>query len=164
MKVENMNVEQLIEFISQSGVEAPLWLVDGARIKSGEPLSDAELHEYAEIFCKQARSVEAITYLLECRRRFGVTPDGDDVFVHGHAAMLVDQNVIELLLQHQVEAVILQENPGERYLAVMRFYQGDRIKREQDSSTWMRDFIDNVFIEGIAAFRKGELTVPANLH
>ncbi|EPH6016518.1 hypothetical protein ACTD2Z_004301 [Yersinia enterocolitica] len=41
---------------------------------------------------------------------------------------------------------------------------GDRLNQAQNGSTWMRDFIDSVFIEGVKALFQGEVEPTKNLH
>ncbi|CNE05408.1 Uncharacterised protein [Yersinia pseudotuberculosis] len=142
----------------------PGWLIDGCLTRPTEPLTDNEYQEFAEYYCKQIRSVEALTYLVECKGRFGMDMQGGAIFRHENIVMQIDQQVIETLLQHQIETALMEERPAERYLAVMKFYMGDRLNQAQNGSTWMRDFIDSVFIEGVRAICQGETEPTKNLH
>ncbi|CNI72538.1 Uncharacterised protein [Yersinia pekkanenii] len=164
MNLKDMDKEQLIEHVKVSGIDVPGWLIDGCLTRPTEPLTDNEYQEFAEHYCKQIRSVEALTYLVECRSRFGMDMQGGAIFRHENIVMQIDQQVIETLLQHQIETVLMEERPAERYLAVMKFYMGDRLNQAQNGSTWMRDFIDSVFIEGVKAIFQGEAEPTKNLH
>ncbi|RXA96923.1 hypothetical protein [Yersinia sp. 2105 StPb PI] len=162
--LKDMDREQLIEHAKASGIDVPDWLINGCLTRPVEPLADSELQEFAELYCKQVRSVEALTYLVECKRRFGSDMQGGVIFRHEKIIMQIDLQVIETLLQHQIETVLLEERPTERYVAVMKFYMGDRLNQAQNGSTWMRDFIDSVFIEGVNALFRGEVEPTKNLH
>ncbi len=164
MNAKDIDKEQLIEHVKASGLDVPGWLIDGCLTRPAEPLTDSELQEFAELYCKQIRSIEALTYLVECKRRFGVDMQGGAIFRHEKIVMQIDQQVIETLLQHQIETALLEERPAERYLAVMKFYMGDRLNQAQNGSTWMRDFIDSVFIEGVKALFQGKAEPTKNFH
>lgn len=162
--LKDMDREQLIEHVKASGIDVPKWLINGCLTRPAEALTDSEFQEFAELYCKQARSVEALTYLVECKSRFGMDMQGGAIFRHEKIVMQIDQQVIETLLQHQIETALLEERPTERYVAVMKFYMGDRLNQARNGSTWMRDFIDSVFIEGVKALFQGEVEPTKNLH
>ncbi|EQC2671765.1 hypothetical protein ACY3SZ_002482 [Yersinia enterocolitica] len=164
MNTKDMDKEQLIEHVKASGLDVPGWLIDGCLTRPAEPLTDSEFQEFAELYCKQVRSIEALAYLVECKRRFGMDMQGGAIFRHEKIVMQIDQQVIETLLQHQIETALLEEHPAERYLAVMKFYMSDRLNQAQNGSTWMRDFIDSVFIEGVKALFQGKAEPTKNLH
>lgn len=164
MNLKNMDREQLIEHVKASGIDVPDWLINGCLTRPAEPLTDSEFQEFAELYCKQVRSIEALSYLVECKRRFGSDMQGGAIFRHEKIIMQIDQRVIETLLQHQIETALLEGRPTERYVAVMKFYMGDRLNQAQNGSTWMRDFIDSVFIEGVKALFQGEVEPTKNLH
>lgn len=159
-----MSLEQMAEYMKNNNSNVPDWLLDINRLNSGAKLSRDEMLEYAEFFCSQARSVEALTYLIECEKRFGLTDNGGRIFVHGNVTIQIDKDVIETLLKHQIESVILEMRPAERYISVMRFYLGDRLKREQEGSTWMIDFIDEVLISGSKFLISGEIQPAIEMH
>ncbi|MFU2146648.1 hypothetical protein ACM55O_10050 [Hafnia paralvei] len=159
-----MSLKQMVEYMKGSGTHVPEWLLDINRLNSGAELSRDEMLEYAEFFCSQARSVEALTYLIECEKRFGLAANGGHIFVHGNVIMQIDKRVIEVLLQYQIEAPILEMRPTERYISVMRFYLGDRQKRVQEGSTWMIDFIDEVLISGSKFLISGEIPPAIEMH
>lgn len=159
-----MSLEQMVEYMKSSGTHATDWLLDINRLNSGAELSRDEMLEYAECFCSQARSVEALTYLIECEKRFGLAANGEHIFVHGNVIIQIDKGVIETLLQCQIEAPILEKRSAERYISVMQFYLGDRLKREQEGSTWMIDFIDEVLISGSKFLISGEIPPAKEMH
>lgn len=163
-KFKDMTAEQIVELLKSSGKPVPKWMLDIDLMKSDGKLTEAELFEFAEFHSSQLRTNAALRYLRECIGRFGRSDDGGEIFVHENVVMQIDQHVIETLLQHQVEAPLLEERPKDRYITVMQFYQGDELKREQEGSTWMRDFIDDVLIEGAKAMIEGEMTLTKNLH
>ncbi|CNH58074.1 Uncharacterised protein [Yersinia intermedia] len=164
MNTKDMDKEQLIKHVKASGLDVPGWLIDGRLTRPAEPLTDSEFQEFAELYCKQVRSIEALAYLVECKRRFGSDMQGGAIFRHEKIIMQIDQQVIETLLQHQIETVLLEVRPAERYLAVMKFYMGDRLNQAQNGSTWMRDFIDSVFIEGVKALFQDKAEPTKNVH
>ncbi|WP_432321993.1 hypothetical protein [Yersinia enterocolitica] len=164
MNLKDMDRERLIEHVKASGIDVPDWLINGCLTRPAEPLTDSEFQEFAELYCKQVRSIEALAYLVECKSRFGSDMQGGAIFRHEKIIMQIDQQVVETLLQHQIETALLEERPAERYLAVMKFYMGDRLNQAQNGSTWMRDFIDSVFIEGVKALFQGKAEPTKNLH
>jgi hypothetical protein len=139
-----MSLKQMVEYMKGSGTHVPEWLLDINRLNSGAELSRDEMLEYAEFFCSQARSVEALTYLI--------------------VIMQIDKRVIEVLLQCQIESVILERGSADRYISVMQFYLDDRQKREQEGSTWMIDFIDEVLISGSKFLISGEIPPAIEMH
>lgn len=159
-----MSLEQMVEYMKSNNSNVPDWLLDINRLNSGAELSRDEMLEYAEFFCSQARSVEALTYLIECEKRFGLAANGGHIFVHDNITVQIDKHVIETLLKHQIEAPILEMRPTERYISVMRFYLGDRLKRVQEGSTWMIDFIDDVLISGSQFLISGEIPPAKEMH
>ncbi|MDN5986047.1 MAG: hypothetical protein L0I35_01060, partial [Hafniaceae bacterium] len=159
-----MSLEQMVEYMKNDNSNVPEWLLDINRLKSGAELSRDEMLEYAECFCSQARSVEALTYLIECEKRFGLAANGEHIFVHGNVIMQIDKGVIETLLQCQIEAPILEKRSADRYISVMQFYLGDRLKREQEGSTWMIDFIDDVLISGSQFLISSEIPPAKEMH
>lgn len=159
-----MSLEQMVEYMKNDNSNVPEWLLDINRLKSGAELSRDEMLEYAECFCSQARSVEALTYLIECEKRFGMAANGGHIFVHGNVIIQIDKRVIEVLLQCQIETVILERGSTDRYISVMRFYLDDRQKREQEGSTWMIDFIDEVLISGSKFLISGEIPPAKEMH
>lgn len=164
MNVDDMTTEQLVEFLKSACPSIPEWMLDTDRMKARGKITEAELMEFAEFHCSQLRTNIAVRYLRDSKERFGTDPQGEAVFIHQNVVMQIDQAVIETLLQHQIDPAILEEKPAERYIAVMRFYMGDDISREQNGSTWMRDFIDSVLIEGSQAILLGEALPTKNLH
>ncbi|HBE9078605.1 hypothetical protein [Serratia fonticola] len=163
-KFEDMTPEQIVELLSRTGKPYPKWMLDVNNMKSNEKLTDAEVLEFAECHTEQLRTCVALHYLISCKERFGVGPNGQLVFKHQNVTMEISRDAIELLLKFQLEAPLLEEPPKHQYVTVMQFYQGDELKREQEGSTWMRDFIDEVFIEGAKAMIEGEAIPAKNLH
>lgn len=159
-----MSLEQMVEYMKSNNSNVPDWLLDINRLNSGAELSRDEMLEYAEFFCSQARSVEALTYLIECEKRFGLAANGEHIFVRGNVIMQIDKGVIETLLQCQIEAPILEKRSADRYISVMQFYLGDRLKREQEGSTWMIDFIDDVLISGSQFLISSEIPPAKEMH
>ena len=159
-----MSLKQMVEYMKSSGTHVPEWLLDINRLSSGAKLSRDEMLEYAEFFCSQARSVEALTYFIECEERFGLAANGEHIFVHGNVIMQIDKGVIETLLQCQIEAMILEKRSADRYISVMQFYLDDRLKRAQEGSTWMIDFIDEVLISGSKFLISGEIPPAKEMH
>ncbi|HGM5304512.1 TPA: hypothetical protein ACKP17_000686 [Serratia marcescens] len=161
---DDMTPEQITEYLKSTGVPVPEWMLDIDRMKSGGKLTDAEVMEFAEFHSAQLRTNAAARYLISCSERFGASPNGQHIFVHQNVVMEISQDVIETLLQHQVEAPLLEERPADRYITVMQFYQMNDQMRELKGSTWLRDFIDEVFIEGAQSMIDGTFNPPSNLH
>lgn len=159
-----MSLEQMVEYMKSNNSNVPDWLLDINRLNSGAELSRDEMLEYAEFFCSQARSVEALTYLIECEKRFGLAANGEHIFVHGNIIIQIDKHVIEVLLQCQIEATILEKRSADRYISVMQFYLDDRLKRAQEGSTWMIDFIDEVLISSSQFLISGEIPPTIEMH
>lgn len=131
----------------------PVWMLDPANYGENKPLTPEELYEFAEFHTKQLRVNAALYYLNSCDDRFGRTENGQQVFRAPGIIVEIDQNIIETLLIYQVERYVMEERPEEKYLAPMKFYQGDEVNRKENGSTWLIDFIDGVFIEGANEFK-----------
>ncbi|CRL46721.1 hypothetical protein SGGMMB4_05576 [Sodalis glossinidius str. 'morsitans'] len=54
----------------------------------------------------------------------------------------INKPVIEKLLKVQIEDVLIDEMPEDKYISVMKFYKRDEINRKRSSSPWLVDFID----------------------
>ncbi|MFK3708752.1 hypothetical protein ACI2JR_28265, partial [Klebsiella sp. NPDC088457] len=126
----------------------PVWMLDPDNYGGQKPLSPEELYEFAEFHTKQLRTNAALHYLNSCSERFGYGEKGQALFRAPGLAVEIDQDVIETLLIYQIERYVMEERPEEKYLAPMRFYQGDELNRKENGSTWLINFIDGVFIEG----------------
>ncbi|HBM2885809.1 hypothetical protein [Klebsiella oxytoca] len=145
-------IQQAIELIRDvPGV--PVWMLDPANYGDQKPLTSGELYEFAEFHTKQLRTNAAMYYLSSCSERFGYGEKGQQIFRAPGVVVEIDQNVIETLLIYQIERYVMEEKPEEKYLAPMRFYQGDEVNRKENGSTWLIDFIDSVFIEGANEFK-----------
>lgn len=163
-KFDDMTPEQITEHLKGTGVSVPEWMLNINRMKSGDKVTRAELLEFAECLTEQLRAQVALLYLIDCKKRFGVGPNRQEIFMHENVCMEISRDVIETLLKFQVEAPLLEERPADRYITVMQFYQMDERKRELDGSTWMRDFIDSVFIEGAKVMIESAVKPAKNLH
>ncbi|WP_447886957.1 hypothetical protein [Serratia fonticola] len=163
-KFDGMTEEQLAEYLKGTGVPVPQWMLNINRMKSGDEVTRAELLEFAECLTTQLRSCAALRYLIDCKERFGTGPNSQEIFKHENVTMEISREVIELLLKFQLEAPLLEEHPADRYITVMQFYRMDEFRSEQEGTTWMSDFIDEVFIEGAKAMIEGEATPIKNLH
>lgn len=126
----------------------PEWMLDKNKYDADEKLTAEEMFEFAEFHTKQLRVNAALSYINYCADRFGFGENGERIFCAPGLLIEIDQNVIETLLIYQIERYVMEEKPEEKYLAPMRFYQGDEINRKENGSTWLFDFIDSVFIDG----------------
>ncbi|EGK5349368.1 hypothetical protein IOX91_003196 [Salmonella enterica] len=126
----------------------PEWMLDKNKYDADEKLTAEEMFEFAEFHTKQLRVNAALDYINYCADRFGFGENGERIFCAPGLLIEIDQNVIETLLIYQIERYVMEEKPEEKYLAPMRFYQGDEINRKENGSTWLFDFIDSVFIDG----------------
>ncbi|HGA5699008.1 TPA: hypothetical protein ACIS09_001663 [Salmonella enterica subsp. enterica serovar Birkenhead] len=126
----------------------PEWMLDKNKYDADEKLTAEEVFEFAEFHTKQLRGNAALDYINYCADRFGFGENGEQIFCAPGLLIEIDQNVIETLLIYQIERYVMEEKPEEKYLAPMRFYQGDEINRKENGSTWLFDFIDSVFIDG----------------
>ncbi|PHM58931.1 hypothetical protein Xsto_04085 [Xenorhabdus stockiae] len=153
MKYTESMIEEMISDLKESRFEPPACLLDKERmIANYPPLTDAERMECAEFSVKQKRAITAREYLISCGERFGKLESGNVVFSHENCIVELDSEVIETLLIHQIEKPILEVNPIEKYIALQRFYLGNEVNEKENGSTWMRDFIDGVFINGFKLF------------
>ncbi|WP_338803616.1 hypothetical protein WDV76_16150 [Xenorhabdus griffiniae] len=153
MNTKEKSPKEIISILKESKLDCPAFLLDEERmITNYPPLTDAEKIEWAEFSVKQQRAIVARKYLISCKERFGLNENGNVIFVHENCVVELDSEVIETLLIHQIENTILEVNPTEKYIALWRFYLGNGVNEKENGSTWMRDFIDDVFIDGFKLF------------
>lgn len=126
----------------------PEWMLDKGKYGVDAPLTQDELFEFAEFHTKQLRNNAALFYLNNCIDRFGFNDQNQQIFRAPGLVVEIDEQVIETLLIHQIERYLIEERPDDKYLTPMRFYMGDEINRKENGSTWLIDFIDDVFISG----------------
>ncbi|PHM59111.1 hypothetical protein Xsto_04076 [Xenorhabdus stockiae] len=148
-----MTIREMFAILKKSRFKCPDFLLDEERIiANNPPLTDVERMEWAEFSVKQNRARVAKEYLVSCGERFGRLENGNFIFTHKNCTTEIDSDVIETLLIHQIEKPILEINPVEKYIALQRFYLGNEVNEKENGSTWMRDFIDQVFIDGFKLF------------
>ncbi|MBI6550133.1 hypothetical protein [Xenorhabdus lircayensis] len=149
MNTKDMTPKEVIEYLKENNKGCPACLLDEERtITNYPPLTDAEKMECAEYMVKRQRTLIAREYLISCGERFGKLENGNFIFIHGDRGVELDISVIETLLIHQIEKTILEVNPVEKHIALWRFYLSNEANEKENNSTWMRDFIDAVFIDG----------------
>lgn len=146
MNLDEMSEKELVEFIRKSGVEVPQWLLDMKPGEKHRQLTREQQLEFAEIHCIQLRACAALYYIGECIKRFGRGPDGQLIFCHENTVVEINKPVIEKLLKTQIEDILIDEMPEDKYISVMKFYKRDEINRKRSSSPWLVDFIDEVLI------------------
>ncbi|WP_406706458.1 hypothetical protein [Sodalis sp.] len=146
MHVDNMSGAELVEFIRKSGVEVPQWLIDMKPGEKRRPLTREQQLEFAEIHCIQLRGCAALYYIGECIKRFGRSPDSQLIFCHENTVMEINKPIIEELLKTQIEHIVLDEMPNDKYIAVMKFYREDELDRKSSASPWLVGFIDEILI------------------
>ncbi|MBD2799230.1 hypothetical protein ID854_01815 [Xenorhabdus sp. M] len=158
-----MTIKEMIEVLKKSKFNCPTFLLDEERmITNNPPLTDAERMEWTEFTVKQLRNIVAKEYLISCSERFGMNANGNFIFIHEDRGVELDVEVIETLLIHQIEKPILEINPIEKYIALQRFYLGNEVNEKENGSTWMRDFIDQVFINGLKLFTAEPTSLTAH--
>lgn len=157
---KNGNVKQLVarlkEIQEQSGTHIPAWMLDENRYGKGELTLD-EQHEWAETVCQSMRSTVALTYLIECEKRWGLR-DGEYQFKTGEFVFGLTRELIENLLIEHVEGALIEQKPQERYLAVFRFYSANDQRMKEDGHSWFAEFLDDIFTDLATRVRVGEVT------
>ncbi|MDT7358287.1 hypothetical protein RQN31_28615 [Citrobacter freundii] len=160
---KNDNVKQLVarlkEIQQQSNVTIPAWMLDENRYGKGALTLD-EQHEWAETVCQSMRSTVALTYLIECEKRWGLR-DGEYQFKTGEFVFGLTRELIENLLIEHVEGALLEQKPQERYLAVFQFYSANDQRLKEVGHSWFAEFLDEIFVDLAAQLRTGK-TMPAN--
>lgn len=111
MAENNDNIKQLVarlkEIKQQSNVTIPAWMLDENRYGKGALTLD-EQHEWAETVCQSMRSTVALTYLIECEKRWGLR-DGEYQFKTGEFVFGLTRELIENLLIEHVEGALLEQ-------------------------------------------------------
>ncbi|EKU4729236.1 hypothetical protein LJN75_003299 [Citrobacter freundii] len=164
---KNDNVKQLVarlkEIQQQSNVTIPAWMLDENRYGKGALTLD-EQHEWAETVCQSMRSTVALTYLIECEKRWGLR-DGEYQFKTGEFVFGLTRELIENLLIEHVEGALLEQKPQERYLAVFQFYSANDQRLKEDGHSWFAEFLDDMLVDLAERLRAGEnLPVKPVLH
>ncbi|MGA4661475.1 hypothetical protein ACK6U2_13620 [Citrobacter braakii] len=155
---KNDNVKQLVarlkEMQEQSGTHIPAWMLDENRYGKGELTLD-EQHEWAETVCQSMRSTVALTYLIECEKRWGLR-DGEYQFKTGEFVFGLTRELIENLLIEHVEGALIEQKPQGRYLAVFKFYSANDQRMKEDGHSWFSGFLDEMFMDLAVRLRVGE--------
>lgn len=160
MAENNDNIKQLVarlkEIQQQSNVTIPAWMLDENRYGKGALTLD-EQHEWAETVCQSMRSTVALTYLIECEKRWGLR-DGEYQFKTGEFVFGLTRELIENLLIKYVEDVLIEQKPQERYLAVFQFYSANDQRLKEDGHSWFAEFLDDMLVDLADRLRAGEVT------
>lgn len=158
MAGNNENIKQLVarlkDIHERTGMNFPAWMMDEKRSGDHE-LTAAEQHEWAEIICKHMRGTVALTYLIECEKRWGLR-DGEYQFKTGEFVFGLTRQLIENLLIEHVEGALLEQKPQERYLAVFQFYYANDQRLKEDGHSWFSGFLDEMFMDLAVRLRVGE--------
>lgn len=167
MAGNNENIKQLVarlkDIHQRTGMNFPAWMMDEKRSGDHE-LTAAEQHEWAEIICKHMRRTVALTYLIECEKRWGLR-DGEYQFKTGEFVFGLTREFIENLLVAHIEGALIEQKPQERYLAVFQFYYANDQRLKEDGHSWFAEFLDDIFVDLAARLRAGEnLPVKPVLH
>ena len=167
MAGNNENIKQLVarlkDIHQRTGMNFPAWMMDEKRSGDHE-LTAAEQHEWAEIICKHMRGTVALTYLIECEKRWGLR-DGEYQFKTGEFVFGLTRELIENLLVEHIEGALIEQKPQERYLAVFQFYYANDQRLKEDGHSWFAGFLDDIFVDLAARLRAGEnLPVKPVLH
>lgn len=160
MAGNNENIKQLVarlkDIHERTGMNFPAWMMDEKRSGDHE-LTAAEQHEWAEIICKHMRGTVALTYLIECEKRWGLR-DGEYQFKTGEFVFGLTRELIENLLIEHVEGALIEQKPQERYLAVFQFYSANDQRLKEDGHSWFAEFLDDIFTDLATRIRAGEAT------
>ena len=164
---KNDNVKQLVarlkEIQEQSGTHIPAWMLDENRYGKGR-LTTEEQHEWAETVCHSMRGTVALTYLIECEKRWGLR-DGEYQFKTCEFVFGLTRELIENLLVEHVEGALIEQKPQERYLSVFQFYYANDQRLKEDGHSWFAGFLDDIFVDLAARLCAGEnLSVKPVLH
>lgn len=158
MAENNDNIKQLVarlkEIQQQYNVTIPAWMLDENRYGKGALTLD-EQHEWAETVCQSMRSTVALTYLIECEKRWGLR-DGEYQFKTGEFVFGLTRELIENLLIEHVEGALLEQKPQERYLTVFQFYSANDQRLKEDGHSWFSGFLDEMFMDLAVRLRVGE--------
>ncbi|HEF0028613.1 TPA: hypothetical protein R8G57_003151 [Citrobacter freundii] len=158
MAGNNENIKQLVvrlkEIQQQSNITIPAWMLDENRYGKGELTLD-EQHEWAETVCQSMRSTVALTYLIECEKRWGLR-DGEYQFKTGEFVFGLTRELIENLIIEHVEGALIEQKPQERYLAVFQFYYANDQRLKEDGHSWFSGFLDEMFMDLAVRLRVGE--------
>lgn len=158
MAGNNENIKQLVarlkDIHERTGMNFPAWMMDEKRSGDHE-LTAAEQHEWAEIICKHMRGTVALTYLIECEKRWGLR-DGEYQFKTGEFVFGLTRELIENLLIEHVEGTLIEHKPKERYLAVFQFYYANDQRLKEDGHSWFSGFLDEMFMDLAVRLRVGE--------
>ncbi|HBC1998839.1 TPA: hypothetical protein M5M69_002162 [Citrobacter freundii] len=158
MAGNNENIKQLVarlkDIHQRTGMNFPAWMMDEKRSGDHE-LTAAEQHEWAEIICKHMRGTVALTYLIECEKRWGLR-DGEYQFKTGEFVFGLTRELIENLLVEHVEGALIEQKPQERYLAVFQFYSANDQRQKEDGHSWFSGFLDEMLIDLAVRLRVGE--------
>ncbi|KGM60925.1 hypothetical protein OGV91_24825 [Citrobacter sp. Cf093] len=158
MAGNNENIKQLVarlkDIHERTGMNFPAWMMDEKRSGDHE-LTAAEQHEWAEIICKHMRGTVALTYLIECEKRWGLR-DGEYQFKTGKFVFGLTRQLIENLLIEHVEGALIEQKPQERYLAVFQFYSANDQRLKEDGHSWFSGFLDEMFMDLAVRLRVGE--------
>lgn len=158
MTGNNENIKQLVarlkDIHERTGMNFPAWMMDEKRSGDHE-LTAAEQHEWAETVCQSMRSTVALTYLIECEKRWGLR-DGEYQFKIGEFVFGLTRELIENLLIEHVEGALIEQKPQERYLAVFQFYSANDQRLKEDGHSWFSGFLDEMFMDLAVRLRVGE--------
>ncbi|KGP45174.1 hypothetical protein [Morganella morganii] len=153
MKDKEMTPEEIVEYLKDTG--APSFLLDTERLRTNyPPLTEDEKSEYIKHSIKNFRKIIAGEYLLSCFYRFGHGVNSTFAFRHDNNVIAVDEEVIETLLIHQIDNLILSKRPGDGYQALWRFYMANDQYEKETGHKWMQDFIDSIFAKGTSLLTK----------
>lgn len=158
MVSDKENVKQLVarlkEIQQQSGIEIPNWMLDENRFGKGS-LTPEEMQEWAETVCQSMRGTVALTYLIECEKRWGLR-DGGFQFRDGEFVFGLTRGLIESLLIEHLEGAVIWECPQERYIAVYQAYYANDQRQKEDGHSWFGVLLDDIFTDLATRLRAGE--------
>ncbi|SUC02464.1 hypothetical protein [Proteus penneri] len=146
MNSKKMTTDEIIEYLKEKGF--PASLLDKEAMKSNRKLAPEEQEIFIKHIVDNLRTIEANKYLTSCLVRFGPGITSTYAFRHENNVIAIDEEIIETLLIHQIENMILEKRPNDGYSAIWKFYISNDQHEKDTGEKWMQNFIDEVFIKG----------------
>lgn len=141
-----MTADEIIEYLKEKGF--PASLLDKEAMKSNRKLTPEEQEIFVKHIVDNLRTIVANKYLTSCLVRFGPGITSIYAFRHENHVIAIDEKIIETLLIHQIENMILEKRPNDGYSAIWKFYTSNDQHEKDTGEKWMQNFIDEVFIKG----------------
>ncbi len=151
-------VRSATRLLSKIGQPIPSWFSDEEKIRSNEPLNDADKAEMIDALIASYRAIYAESFSSECARKFG-HHDGDPVFVLNGYGLCASVRVVAAFLQFQVESLIFSESGSTE--DVYRFYASNA---SSDQPDFIVDTIRAGFAEIAGQIASGDPLIMPVIH